>query len=190
MEDPIRLFTTWLEKQKANAQSALADAVCLSTIGLDTFPNTRFVSLKDVRDGTFIITGSTASLKGQEIADHPSVALTFWWPETMRQVRIQGTANPITTTLAQLYFNERSERSRAISRVSKQGKYLTSIEELQDKIERTLLHPDALQKPEDWGGYAITPLRMEFMNFKEDRFHERLLFSYEQDNWIRRRLQP
>ncbi|MBO9593644.1 MAG: pyridoxamine 5'-phosphate oxidase family protein [Niabella sp.] len=58
----------------------------------DGFPDSRIVSLKEVKDGCFIITGSTNARKGQEIAADNKVGLAFWGPVTGRQVRIEGIA--------------------------------------------------------------------------------------------------
>jgi pyridoxamine 5'-phosphate oxidase len=42
--------------------------------------------------------------KGHEINLCNKVALTFWWVETERQVRIQGEATQISKALADKYF--------------------------------------------------------------------------------------
>jgi pyridoxamine 5'-phosphate oxidase len=58
------------------------------------------------------------------------VALTFWWVETERQVRIQGEATQISKTLADKYFSERNKDSQIISILSKQGHVFTDVDGL------------------------------------------------------------
>src|SRR5215217_8011137 len=110
--NPFQLFKDWYGLELQLAKVRIPSACCLSTSGLDGYPNARFVSLKDVVDNTFIVTGPMSSRKGNEIDRSNKVALTFWWTETERQVRIQGEAKKISAQLADKYFFERSRNSQ------------------------------------------------------------------------------
>ncbi|MFA1773421.1 pyridoxine 5'-phosphate oxidase C-terminal domain-containing protein [Rufibacter glacialis] len=46
------------------------------------------------------------------------------------------------------------------------------------------------KRPDNWGGYAIKPTRIEFMEFKPTRFHNRKLYILENQKWILKALQP
>ncbi|MDR2230268.1 MAG: pyridoxal 5'-phosphate synthase [Flavobacteriaceae bacterium] len=188
----LNLFNEGLQKEIQTHKQKLPYACCLSTEGLDGFPNARFVSLKEIRNGEFIITGTITSRKGDEINKNHKVALTFWWPETQQQVRIQGIAEPISGPVLDVYFGERNRESQIVSVVSDQGKELNELEELVLKFDAVANNPEIseIQRPDNWGGYAIAPIRIEFLVFSESRFHDRTLYERNGQLWQKRRLQP
>ena len=190
--NPIALFEAWYAEELGLTQVSIPSACCLSTTGLDGYPNARFVSLKEILDDRFIITGPLASRKGREIAQSDKVALTFWWTQTERQIRIQGEASLISDELADKYFAERPRDAQLVSLTSNQGRELDSPRRLNQKYEETknLLGGQTIKRPEDWGGYAIRPVRMEFLAFQSTRFHERTLFEWIDGKWITKQLQP
>lgn len=118
--------------------------------------------------------------------------MTFWWPETERQVRVQGNAIQINNDLADKLFGERSRESRIVSMVSDQGKELNDIKELYRKYDDIAANSagQPLERPENWSGYFIEPIRVEFMEFKSTRFHHRKLFEIKNDGWKLTELQP
>lgn len=189
---PIELFNKWYNEELNLTTVKIPSACCLSTIGIDGFPNARFVSLKEVTSNHFIITGPTTSRKGIEINSNNKVALTFWWTETERQVRIQGTATKISEKLADKYFAERNRESQIVSIISNQGKEIKNIDMLIQKYSEAekQFFNIKLKRPEDWGGYLIEPLRIEFLEFKPNRFHERKLYEFSNRNWSLKQLQP
>lgn len=190
--NPLDLFTSWYEAELQASIDVIPSACCLSTIGLDGYPNARFVSLKEVKNGSFIITGSIDSLKGKEIAECPKVALTFWWAGTQKQVRIQGEASLLSYQMAQNYFHERPLDAQIVSSISKQGHALESLESLQEKLYAFKKPPEqkGIPCPDNWGGYSIKPVRMELMTFKKSRLHERWLYESKDANWRKQLLQP
>jgi pyridoxamine 5'-phosphate oxidase len=154
---PIQLFINWFAEEQKLTTVRIPSACCLSTIGADGFPNARFVSLKEATENSFIITGPLMSRKGIEISKANKVALTFWWTETERQVRIQGNATQIVEQLADKYFAERDRDSQIVSIISKQGQEIKNIETLTKKYESVELSfaNKLLARPENWGGYSI-----------------------------------
>lgn len=190
--NPIKIFNQWFEEELKLTRVNIPTACCLSTIGTDQYPNARFVSLKEVIENNFIITGSLTSRKGIEINLLNKVALTFWWTETERQVRIQGNATPISNKLADKYFSERNRDSQIVSIVSNQGEQLKNKEILNQKyyqIETTFAN-QPLTRPESWGGFSIEPIRIEFLEFKPTRFHDRNLYELKNEQWTQVELQP
>jgi pyridoxamine 5'-phosphate oxidase len=170
----------------------IPSACCLSTNGIDGFPNSRFVSLKDILDDNFIITGTLTSRKGIEIESSEKVSLTFWWTETEKQIRVQGNANKLSEQLADKYFSERSRDSQIVSVTSLQGQELKDKETLSKKYNEIEIstNNNEIERPVSWGGYRIEPLRIEFLGFKPTRFHERTLFELIDGQWKTKQLQP
>jgi pyridoxamine 5'-phosphate oxidase len=189
---PIEYFKKWFNEEQNLTKVSIPAACCLSTIGTDGYPNARFVSLKEVIGNYFIVTGTLSSRKGIEINAINKVALTFWWTETERQVRIQGNATIISEQLADKYFAERNRESQIISIVSEQGKDLINIEDLNDKYQKaeTKFSNQTLARPENWGGYCIKPIRIEFLEFKPTRFHDRKLYELMNEEWTVKQIQP
>jgi len=188
--NPIELFTNWFEEEKALSKTQIPTAVCLSTIGIDNFPNARFVSLKELIDDSFVITGPLNSRKGIEIENNDKVALTFWWTETERQVRIQGVADKIPEQLADKYFKARSENSKAVSVICEQGIETKNINDLEKQVLEKIAENEQIERPKNWSGFLIRPLRIEFMQFESTRFHNRKLFEFQESGWNQKQIQP
>lgn len=191
-DTPIEHFNKWFKEELNLTKVRIPTACCLSTIGTDDFPNARFVSLKDVVENNFVVTGSLTSRKGIEINTTNKVALTFWWTETERQVRIQGNVTKISEQLADKYFTERNRDSQIVSIVSEQGQEIDSIEILTKKYENIEVRfsDKPLTRPENWGGYLIAPIRIEFLEFKPTRFHDRKLYELINGQWTIKQIQP
>lgn len=189
---PIDIFNKWFAEELSLTKVSIPTACCLSTIGQDTYPNARFVSLKAIVENSFIVTGTLTSRKGLEINGSNKVALTFWLTETERQVRIQGNATTISNEMADKYFEERNRDSQIVSIVSQQGQTVNDIEELNTKYQKleTEFSNRPLTRPENWGGYYIDPIRIEFLEFKATRFHDRRLFELKGGEWTMKQLQP
>lgn len=190
--DPFIKFRFWYQKEQERTEVRIPSACCLSTIGTDGYPNARFVSLKDIKDGQFIVTGPMDSRKGMEVMNYPKAALTFWWTATEKQVRVQGDVRRIKPAEADRYFRDRSRESRIVSWISSQGKPLEDIE----TIEAHFRHFQELHKnkeilrPENWGGIRILPVRIEFLEFNTERLHHRILCVKNGDSWLTQNLQP
>jgi pyridoxamine 5'-phosphate oxidase len=190
--NPIIIFNQWFDEELNLTKVRIPSACCLSTIGIDNYPNARFVALKGILNQNFIVTGTITSRKGLEINETNKVALTFWWTETERQIRIQGKATVISNELADKYFAERNRDSQIVSIVSNQGHALNDFETLNKKYQETETNYSdrLLTRPENWGGYSIQPIRIEFLEFKPTRFHDRKLYQLVNEQWTKTELQP
>ncbi len=190
--NPIQLFNLWHREELEKTDLRLPSACCLSTIGLDGYPNARSVSLKEVKQIELIVTGSLDSLKGLEIAQINKLALTFWWTATERQVRIQGDATVLTTAEAEHYFSERTREAQLVSVVSNQGQRIDDLSVLDKKYRETAIQfkDKPITRPGNWAGFSITPVRIEFMEFKSTRFHIRTLYERAGGQWEKNLLQP
>ena len=45
-------------------------------------------------------------------------------------------------------------------------------------------------KPEDWGGYNVKPVSIEFLSFKDNRLHLREFYERNERGWQKSLLQP
>ncbi|MBP2617805.1 hypothetical protein [Chryseobacterium jejuense] len=69
--DTITLFQHYLHQEIQTRKQRLPHACCLSTIGLYGFPSSRYVSLKEVHDNTFVISGTLSSGKTSYSPNYP-----------------------------------------------------------------------------------------------------------------------
>jgi len=190
--NPFQLFHDWYREEQKQSGTSAVSACCLSTTGLDNYPSARFVSVKGFADEAFIVTGPLTSRKGLEIMQSNKVAITFWWTATQRQVRIQGNATKITDRQADTYFTERDAEAQIVSLISEQGKPLQNMDLLKKKFgdAKLFFSGKRIPRPGNWGGYAIHPVRIEFMEFKKSRFHERSLYQLVNRQWAVTQIQP
>lgn len=192
LKEPLKLLSQWREEEVMT--SGNEPLACLSTIGLDGFPNARIIKIKDIIDDTIVITGPIQSRKGREIKINNKVALTFCWKNASRQIRIQGIAEQIPDEVADQYFNQRSASAKAVSIVCNQGEEIMDRGVIKKKIAKELAkkisQTATLLRPDTWSGYYIRIKRIEFMHFSETRFHKRELFELHNAEWRKKQLQP
>ncbi len=190
--NPLEKFKDWYNEETQKSTVRIPSACCLSSIGIDGFPNARMVSLKEVREEKFVVTGPMNSKKGKELLANPKASLIIWWTDTERQIRVQGEAFQIEDELADHYFKDRNKESQIVIAISSQGAEIDDITELmtlfkQRKAECTNTE---IERPKDWSGFYIVPKRIEFMEFNKNRFHYRELFTRNNNKWYKVMLQP
>jgi pyridoxamine 5'-phosphate oxidase len=190
--DPIDLFNRYYKDVQDVCPGYDTSACCLSTIGTDGFPNARFVSLKGVISGRFVITGPLRSQKCRELALHPAAAITFWWPDANLQIRIQGETAFLSRDITESLFRNRPVSAQIASSISNQGEFIGDPDELVKMAEAFEIryHGKEIPCPVSWGGFSLDPVRMEFLEFRMSRLHKRLSFQKSGETWSRQWLQP
>lgn len=190
-EKPIDQFRLWFgEAQKAKAQEV--NAMNLSTVSADGRPSSRIVLLKDISEEGFVFFTNYKSRKAQQIESNPYVALTFFWPELERQVRIEGRLHKVSAEMSDEYFSSRPRASQLGAWASPQSQEIPGREVLESR-EKELEEQFAgqpIQRPPHWGGYELIPDQLEFWQGRPSRLHDRLLYKKEQKDWTRKRLAP
>jgi pyridoxamine 5'-phosphate oxidase len=189
--DPLQQFRQWME-EAIQAEALEVNAMCLSTISKDGFPNSRIVLLKELDHG-FVFFTNYESSKGKELAASPKASLTFFWPEIERQVRVVGTIGKISEKESDTYFFSRPISSQIGAWASPQSQEIsdrTVIEDFQKRLEEEFkLNP--IQRPAHWGGYRLIPHRIEFWQGRPSRLHDRISYELEGGtNWKKVRLAP
>ena len=191
-QNPIELFQNLFNEELAQSNLKVPSACCFSTIGADGYPNSRFVALKEVNNNGFVVTGPISTRKGDEARENSKVSITLWWSVTETQVRIQGDASLITPEQADHFFAERPRDSQITSHASNQGETIEDPDVLQEvlkNVEKEFEGRD-IPRPENWGGFCVKPIRIEFLFFSDDRLHRRTLYTKTQDGWDITCLQP
>ncbi len=191
--DPILQFESWFEE----AMRVIRDdpnAMVVSTVDEQGCPSARTVLLKGFNEEGFIFYTNYESRKGRQILTNPNVALTFHWPDLMRQVCIEGMAGKTPESQSDAYFRSRPAGSRISAAASPQSQVVASRRELEDRVrelEEEYRDLDAIPRPAHWGGYLVRPERIEFWQGRVNRLHDRICYTRKPEGgWEFRRLAP
>jgi pyridoxamine 5'-phosphate oxidase len=191
-DNPLSLFQRWFDDAVA-AGVPEADAMALATATRDGAPSVRFVLFRGMSEGGLRFFTNLGSRKGDELASNPRAAVVFWWQPLGRQVRIEGTIARLSAPEDDAYFAARPRGHRLAALASPQSRPI-GYGELLDRyaeLEREYQDRD-VPRPAGWGGFRLTPTAIELWQRKDNRLHERTLFTREGDGaaWQRRTLGP
>jgi pyridoxamine 5'-phosphate oxidase len=192
----IRKFFIKLYKRLLLASGAeLLDltAMMLATANKQGRPSARVVLLKGVDQRGFIFYTNYGSRKGQELAGNPQAALVLYWPDQERQVCIAGEISQLPAAESDAYFRSRPRGSRLAAWASKQSatvKDRAALEEKWKQLEAQYAEGE-IPRPPFWGGYLLSPARMEFWQGRPNRLHDRFRYTQQPDKtWLIERLSP
>ena len=190
--DPLRQFAAWY-RDAAQAGLREPGAVAVATSTLDGMPSARMVLLKRYDERGFVFYTNYGSRKGLELEANPHAAMLFYWDPLGRQVRIEGHAERTTAEESAFYARSRPRGSQLSALASPQSQVIGSRSELEQRVaDLAQLYADAdIPVPDDWGGFRLSPKRFEFWQHREDRLHDRLLYTVGDDvPWRLQRLGP
>lgn len=191
--NPLTQFRAWMEQARA-AKLKEPNAMTLATSTPDGIPSARIVLLKELTDKGFVFYTNYTSRKGLECETNPNVALTFYWAELERQVRIEGLIEKVSSEKSEAYFRGRPKGSRLGALASHQSTVVPSREPLEARLaelEHQYANSDEVPMPSWWGGYLVLPSCIEFWQGRENRLHDRLLYRAATDfSWTIERLSP
>ncbi|MBN6074378.1 pyridoxamine 5'-phosphate oxidase [Aggregatibacter actinomycetemcomitans] len=188
--NPITQFEHWLD-DAINAQVNEPTAMNLATVNENGRPSNRMVLLKEVNAQGFVFFTNYHSRKGRAIEQQPYVALTFFWPELERSVRIEGKVEKIPAEQSDAYFASRPYTSRIGAWASEQSAVISGYKSLLAKAALIAAqHPLNVPRPPHWGGYLVTPDRIEFWQGRPSRLHDRICYLLENGEWKNVRLSP
>ncbi|MFT4702372.1 MAG: pyridoxamine 5'-phosphate oxidase [Bradymonadia bacterium] len=189
-DDPVVQFTTWLE-DALTGDPLEANAMVLSTVAAGR-PRGRYVLLKAVDERGFVFYTNGQSEKGAELEATPFAALTFYWRDFERQVRIEGRIERISGEESDAYFASRPRASQIGACASPQSQPISDREELELREAAVKAEFDgrAITRPPHWGGFRVVPDRVEFWQGRPSRLHDRLCYSLNDGGWSTMRLAP
>ncbi len=192
LPDPLAQFARWLDEARAGGLD-LPEAMTLATADAQGRPSARSVLLKGVDADGFRFFTNTESRKGRELAENPSAALVFYWPlEPRRQVTVAGTVAPLSREETEAYYRTRPLGSRLGAWASRQSTVVPDRDSLDRAFaEAEATHGDDPPLPSWWGGYLLTPTRLEFWQNRPNRLHDRFRYTRGPGGgWVLERLAP
>jgi len=186
----IALFKLW----QAILGRAPADinAMVLATATPTGQPSARTVLLKGVDARGFIFFTNYDSRKGQELAGNPNAALVFYWPDLERQVCVAGAVTRLPAAESEAYFHSRPRGSQLGAWASNQSTVVENRAVLDEKWREVAARfPDSVPLPPNWGGFVLSPTRLEFWQGRASRLHDRFCYTKQSDSgWQIERLSP
>lgn len=189
--DPFVQFDSWY-REHLSSGIAIPDSFSLGTVSKDGSVSVRTVLLKEYSSAGFVFFTNYNSKKGSQIAENSKVAMLFYWPESGRQVRIEGVAEKISAEESDLYFKTRPRQSQLSAWASEQSSVVPHRVHLEErhKYFSEIYSGTNVERPAHWGGFLIIPSWFEFWKNDEFRLHDRITFSKQNDRWILSRLAP
>lgn len=190
-DSPVQQFSRWFNQAK-KTDIPDPNAMTLSTVSGDGQPSQRTVLLKYYDEDGFVFFTNKASRKAREIEGNAKVNLHFVWLELERQISIAGTATPISAAESTRYFMTRPRNSQIAAWVSNQSSAISSRQLLLQKFQemKQKFVNGEVPLPSFWGGYRVTPSSVEFWQGRENRLHDRFLYTRSGGTWEIERLAP
>jgi len=190
--EPMELFDRWMA-DVLRAGLPEPTAMVLATVSADQRPRARMVLLKDSGPAGFTFYTNRTSRKASDLADVPQACLVFPWYPLQRQVIVEGPVTPLSTAESEPYFHSRPRGSQLGAWASRQSTVLASRADLEQRyadLERRWPEGSQVPMPGFWGGYLLSPERMEFWQGRPSRLHDRFRYTRQGPAWDVRRLAP
>ena len=194
-QEPISLFSDWMQTalQQAPYEWVEPYAMTLATSDLNGSVTARIVLLRGFDEAGFVFYSNYGSAKGKQLAVNGDAALVFYWGYLERQVRVNGVVSKVSREQSEAYFKKRPRGSQISASVSRQSEDVESREQLEGQVRafEAELGDSNVPLPDDWGGYLVKPLEIEFWQGRQNRLHDRIVYRCDELNgWSRRRIAP
>jgi len=190
-KDPFIQFDIWY-RDHLSAETTYPDSFSLGTASVKGTVSVRTVLLKEYDHRGFVFFTNYKSKKGKQISENNRVAMLFYWPESRRQIRIEGRAEKITDEESEKYFNSRPRESRIGAWASNQSSVIPDRDHLDRQVSLITsgFRGKQIPKPPHWGGFRIIPGMFEFWQEGRFRLHDRLVYTPGKKGWKIKRLAP
>ena len=191
-DNPIDFFVRWFKEAENSDQIIEPNAMTISTVDEDSFPSSRVVLLKQIKERSLIFFTNYNSNKGKSLDKNENICASFYWPPLERQVIIKGNAKKISSVESEDYFNSRPFESQAAAIISNQSEDIDSYESLLEKYNSFIEQNKntKLKRPNNWGGIEIFINQIEFWQGRKNRLHNRVLCNFQKDTWEYKLLSP
>ncbi len=189
--EPITQFKKWFDEIVSDESEPTAMTV--ATVDESGMPDARVVLLKGIEEEKFIFYTHYDSSKGRELAKNPKVALNFFWINSVRQVKIRGIIQKVSAEASDTYFASRPRNSQLSAVASHQSQVLENRAILENqiiKLTKRYGNNEPILRPKQWGGYAVSPVEVEFWQGRDNRLHDRIRYRKEKMHWVLERLSP
>jgi pyridoxamine 5'-phosphate oxidase len=189
LDSPVSMLGLWLDEV-----NNLPDynAMVIGTVDANMQPHSRVVLLRGLDDQGLRFYTNYDSNKGSEMASNNKVSVNFFWPIVERQVRVEGTVVPLSSSESDAYFHSRPRESQIGAWVSPQSQIIENRDVLSNRFEEisTQFEGKEIPRPTNWGGYLIHPNMFEFWQGRPNRLHDRMRYVKHGEGWNLMRVAP
>lgn len=189
---PIELFEKWL-KDAIDAGLYDPNAVVVSTVSKEGRPHSRMVLLKNYDDKSLVFFTNLGSRKAQDLKDNPHICMLFPWYFLERQVTFTGVAEKLSVPEVVKYFHSRPRDSQIGAWASHQSSRISARSVLESKFMelKEKFKAGEVPLPSFWGGFRVTFDSVEFWQGRENRLHDRFMYTMDENGkWQTARLAP
>jgi pyridoxamine 5'-phosphate oxidase len=182
--DPVTQWRIWFDDASGGGLPEPSAAI-VATVDEHGRPDARAVLVRHADDRGFVFHTNYESTKSRQLEREPHASAVFAWVAQHRQVRVRGPVERISSEESDAYFASRPRGSQISAWASPQSRVLADRAELEALVgateERFAGQPD-VPRPENWGGWRIVPVTVEFWQGRRDRLHDRLLYRAADDS--------
>ncbi len=201
MSNDISNYNNWLdawndfyEKEKELVELD-PNAALVSSVDAEGNPNARVILIKDVSNKGFVFYTNYQSQKGKELFHNNKGHLTWYSRAQGVSIRIQGEVQKIDASISDNYFASRDRNAQISASISKQSETVESREVLDAEFKKFADDYEGIEipRPDHWGGVIIQPEKVEVWKSRDDyktRLHDRIVFTFSNDQWTKSRLYP
>jgi len=191
--EPFQLFERWFKEAKEK-EPRDPNAMALSTVDAQGFPDVRMVLLKAADRQGFVFFTNAESAKGRQLEANARAAIVLYWKSLNRQIRVRGIIEHVSDAEADAYFQSRDRGARLGAWASEQSRPLPDRLALEKRIAEFALKYGVgeVPRPPHCRGYRLKPLAIEFWRDRPFRLHDRLVFTRDDPaaQWSKNRLYP
>jgi pyridoxamine 5'-phosphate oxidase len=190
--DPMEQFEQWLSIATKTSMSD-PTAMSVATVAENGMPSLRTVLLKYFNEQGFVFFTNLDSRKARELKQNNKIALLFPWTDLERQVIVTGEVEFVSTAESMKYFLSRPKDSQIAALASHQSRPIISRAMLEEKFLqlKNQFKKGDISLPSFWGGIRIKPVQIEFWQGRENRLHDRFMYTKDEDgSWSVDRLAP
>jgi len=186
--EPFDRFAAIFARARAELSSECfpdTNAMSLATVGADGRPSNRIVLLKAFDERGFVFYTNYEGRKGRELLANPNCALCFHWPPIELQIRIEGSAEPVSDAEADAYFASRARTSQLGAWASEQSRPMAQPGDLERRLAEfsARFEGASVPRPPHWSGFRVVPVRMEFWRNRLSRLHDRSVYQRDGGGW-------
>jgi pyridoxamine 5'-phosphate oxidase len=190
LANPVDMLHQWLNEALQHAEDA--NAMTLSTVRADGFPDGRVVLLKSLEERGLSFYTNLKSAKAVELDQTNKAAVNFFWPYLERQVRVLGVVDRLPGEESDAYFASRPRLSQLGAWASAQSQVMTTRNQLDEAMMDVAkrFEGKTVPRPPHWGGYLLRPVSFEFWQGRASRLHDRIRYMPANEGWTMERLFP
>ena len=178
--NPLDQFRAWFKHAVESDHVLEPEAMSLATATPNAIPSVRMVLFKQLDTRGFVFFTNYTSRKSQELLANPHAALSFYWREVHRSIRVVGTVEKISEQESSEYFHSRPLGSKLGAWASRQSTVVgeDNVRDRLHKLEQRFGvqsgDPYDVPLPEFWGGWRVIPQSVSpfFLQFLSSPFHQ------------------